>query len=110
MSELRKTEWMALRYVEALGDYEPVTRIPIRLYYEDAVEHPFYVWDDASERDTAIALRVHGLIECTQKAPYWCDEGVTVLVRDWWTKQPLGKLVCESDVVDSDLGIEETRC
>lgn len=102
MSKTRVTQWEAWRWCEALGDYERVTQSPIgepilqpvearvRLWHEDEPELEFDVWDRQSEADAASALQVHGLIECEREQsndPYL--NRITVLVRDWWTKQPL---------------------
>lgn len=116
MSKTLVTEWEAWRWCEATGAYERVTHSPvgkpilqpvtaqIRLWFEDDVEHPFYAWDVLSNADAAAAIQVHGLVECERERntdPFM--ERVTVIVRDWWTKRIIGKLVNESDNLDVEV-------
>lgn len=101
------TRWDAWRYSSVLDSWERATISPpgepvnspyvsrISLECEDEVEFPFYVWDSVSERDAAIALQTHALIECEYE-----EHNATVLVRDWWSKQTIGKLVCRDEIDD----------
>lgn len=116
MSKTLVTEWEAWRWCEATQSYERVTHspvgqsvmqavvAPIRLWFEDDTELDFHVWDEQSAADAARALQVHGLIECEKQTHRgFEDDTLTVLVRDWWTKQPLGKLVNTSDDLDLEV-------